>query len=63
MYGMLEQEISRQHREELRQEVAAYRLEKTARANREGKFRLVADTKWELERYAGLLVKRLRRPV
>jgi hypothetical protein len=34
MYGMLEHEISRRHREEIRQEVAAYRLEKTAREPR-----------------------------
>ena len=61
MYGLAEYGISRQHREEIRQEVAAYRLEdKLARANREGRFRLFGDTKWELERYAGLLKKRLR---
>jgi hypothetical protein len=41
--------------------VAAYRLEKTLRANREGRFRLLGDTKWELERYAGFLRKRLRK--
>jgi hypothetical protein len=60
MYRMLEQEIPRQHRGEIRQQVAAIRLEKAARANREGRFRLVGDTKWELERYAGLSKKRLR---
>jgi hypothetical protein len=60
MYGVLEHGISRQRREEIRQEVAAYRLEKTARANREGRFRLMGDTKWELERYAELLKKHLR---
>ena len=59
MYGMLEQETPRQHRVEIRQQVAAIRLEKAARANREGKFRLVGDTKWELERYAELSKKRL----
>jgi hypothetical protein len=41
--------------------VAAYRLQKALRANREGRFRLLGDTKWELERYAGLLRKRLRK--
>ncbi len=61
MYGLAERGISRQHREEIRQEVAAYRLEeKPARANREGRFRLIGDTKWELARYAGLSKKRLR---
>ena len=61
MYGLAEYGISRQHREEIRQEVAAYRLEKKlARANREGQFRLMGDTKWELARYAGLFKKRLR---
>jgi hypothetical protein len=61
MYGLAEHEIFRQHREEIRQEAAAYRLEeKLARANREGRFRLIGDTKWELGRYAGPLKKRLR---
>ena len=60
MYGMVQQEISRQHREEIRQQVAAYRLEGKLRANRRGRFLLAGDTKWELERYAGLLKKRLR---
>ena len=61
MYGLAEHGISRQHCEEIRQEAAAYRLEeKLARANREGRFRLFGDTKWELKRYADLLKKRLR---
>ena len=61
MYGLAEHGIFRQHREEIRQEAEAYRLEeKLARANREGRFRLIGDTKWELGRYAGLLKKRLR---
>jgi hypothetical protein len=59
MYGMLEQEISRQHRGEIRRQVAAIRLEKAARTNREGRFRVMRDTKWEVERYAGRLKKRL----
>ena len=46
MYGLAEHGIFRQHREEIRQEAAAYRLEeKLARANREGRFRLIGDTK------------------
>ena len=60
MYGMAQQEAWRLRPEEIRREVAALRLEKAARESREGRFRLVGDTKWELERYAGLLMKRLR---
>ena len=60
---MAQQEACRQRPEEIRQQVAALRLEKTMRANREGRFRVMGDTKWGLERYAGLLVKRLRRSV
>ena len=63
MYGMAQQEAWRQRPPDIRQQVGAFRLEKTLRANREGRFRLMGDTKWELERYAGLLVKRLRRSV
>ena len=61
MCGMAQQEAWRQRPQELRQQVAALRLEKTLRANREGRFRLMGDTKWELERYASLLVKRRSR--
>jgi hypothetical protein len=60
MYGMAQQEVWRQRSEEIRQQVAAYRLEKAAREGREEGFRLVGYTKWELKRYAGLLIKRLR---
>jgi hypothetical protein len=60
MYGMAQQEAWRLRPEEIRQQVAACRLEKTAREGREERFRLVGDTKWELERYAGLFMKRLR---
>ncbi len=62
MYGIAQQEAWRLRPEEIRREVAALRLEKTAREGREGRFRLVGNTKWELERYAGLLMKRLRTP-
>jgi hypothetical protein len=61
MYGMAQQEAWRQRPEEIRQRVAALRLEKTLRAKSEGRFRLMENTKWELERYAGLLGKRFRR--
>ena len=60
MYGMVQQEAWRQRPEEIRQEVAAYRLEKALRENRDGRFRLLGDTRWELERFAGPLKKRLR---
>jgi hypothetical protein len=62
MHGMAEYEAWRQRPEEIRQEVAALRLAKTLRANREVRFRLMGDTRWELERYAGLLMKHLRNP-
>jgi hypothetical protein len=61
MYGTVQQEVWRQRPAEIGQQVAALRLEERLRTNRGGRFRLMADTKWELERYAGLLVKRLRR--
>jgi hypothetical protein len=61
MYAMAQQEAWRQRREEIRQQVATLRLEKALGANHEGRFRLLGDTKWELERYAGLFRKRLRR--
>ena len=61
MHAMAEYEAWRLRPEELRREMAAYRLVKTAREQRREKgFHLMGDTKWELERYAGLLVKRLR---
>ena len=62
MHGMAEYEAWRQRPEELRREAAAIRLQKTARTGRECRFRLMGDTRWELERYAGLLMKRLGNP-
>jgi hypothetical protein len=59
MYALTQHEVWRQRPEEIRQEVAALRLEKPLRANRGGRLRLMEDTKWELERHAGLLMKRL----
>jgi len=59
MYGWTEYEVGRLHREEIRHEVATARLEKRARANRGGGFRLARDLRWELARYAALLGKRL----
>ncbi len=51
MYGMNQYEVWRQRPQELRQEVAAYRLEKAARANRGRESTLVRDLSWELARY------------
>ena len=62
MHGMAEYEAWRQRPEELRREAAAIRLQKTARTGREERFRLMGDKRWELERYAGLLMKRLGNP-
>jgi hypothetical protein len=62
MYGMAQQEAWGLRPEEIRREVAALRLERAAREGREGRFCLVGDTKWELQRYTGLLMKRLRNP-
>jgi hypothetical protein len=63
MYGMVQQEAWQQRPEELRHQVAALRLEKTLRANREEESGLWRDLSWELARFAGLLGKRLRRSV
>ena len=57
---MAEYEAWGQRPEEIRQEMAVYRLEKMARANREAKPGLWRDLRWDLARYAGLLGKRLR---
>jgi hypothetical protein len=66
MHGPIDMMVIRQHHTEIRREVAANRLARELRsnrgANREGSSRLVADARWELERYAGLLKKRLRIP-
>ena len=51
MYGLVQNEAWRQRPEEIRQEVAAYRLEKMARANREARPGLWRDLRWELARY------------
>ena len=60
MYGLAEYEISRQRREGIRQEAAAYRLEKMARASRGTERGLVRNLRWELARYVGSLNKRPR---
>jgi hypothetical protein len=60
MYGLAEYGIPRQHREEIRQEVAAYRLQKMACASRGAEPGLLRDLRWGLARYAGLFGKRLR---
>lgn len=60
MYALAEYEISRQHREEIRHEVAANRLGRKLRANRKGRSRMVRDLGRDLSRYVGLLARRLR---
>jgi hypothetical protein len=61
MYGMAQQEVWQQHSEEIRQQVAALRLEKAAGENRGEGSGLWGALSWELARFAGLLSKRLRR--
>jgi hypothetical protein len=51
MHGLGEYEVWRQRREEIRKEVAAARLEKMARENRETRPYVVRDLSWELARY------------
>jgi hypothetical protein len=64
MHGSAEMMVIGQHHAEIRREAAANRLARELRPNRaansEGRSRLVAEARWELERYAGLLMKRLR---
>lgn len=61
MYGMAQQEVWWQRPEEIRRQVAAFRLEKAAGENRGEGSGIWADLSWELARFAGLLSKRLRR--
>ena len=51
MYGMNQHEVWRQRSEEIRQEIAADRLEKMARENRETRPYVVRDLSWELARF------------
>jgi hypothetical protein len=51
MYGMNQHEAWRQRSEEIRQELAADRLEKMARENRETRPYVVRDLSWELARF------------
>ena len=51
MYGLVEYEVSRQHREETRQEVALARLARVARTDRERRPYVVRDLSWEFARY------------
>lgn len=61
MYLTLSQEVSRLHREEIVHAVTAARLETTARAKSAEMSHPVANLRWELARYAGLICKRLRK--
>jgi ribosomal protein L15E len=60
MYGMVQQEVWRQRPEEIRQQVAALRLEKALRADRRRGSGPGRDLGWEISRLAGLLGKHLR---
>ena len=60
MYGLVQNEAWRQVPEEIRQEVAAIRLQKTLRANRRRESGLGRDLRWEIARFVGLLGKRFR---
>jgi hypothetical protein len=64
MHGPLDMMVIGQHHAQVRREAAANRLARELRANRganpEGRPRLVADARWALEWYVGLLKKRLR---
>ena len=51
MYASIDRELSRQHREEIRQEVTVNRLAGVAHANRERRPYVVRDLSWELARY------------
>jgi hypothetical protein len=61
MYGLVQQEAWRHRPEEIRQEVAAIRLEKALRADRGRGSSPGRDLRWEIARFAGLLGKRFRR--
>jgi hypothetical protein len=51
MHVSIDQELSRQHREEIRQEVAANRLALMAHGGREPRPYVVRDMSWRLARY------------
>jgi hypothetical protein len=51
MYVMNQHEAWRQRSEEIRQELAADRLEKMARENRKTRSYVVRDLSWELARF------------
>ena len=61
MYGMALNEAWRRRPEEIRQEVAAIRLEKALRADRGRGSDVGRNLRWEIARLAGLLGKRIRR--
>ena len=61
MYVSISQELSRQHREEVKHGVAAARQAGKTRANRGATSSLQRNLRWELSRYAGLFGKHLRK--
>ena len=62
MYGMVEHEVSRQRRSDIRREVTAYRLESEVRAGHGRGPRSPEYQGRKLARYALLFGKRLRGP-
>jgi len=60
MSGLMDLELSHQHREEIMQEVAVARLARLRARHHKGKSRQASNLVWELARYARLLSKRLR---
>jgi hypothetical protein len=55
MYGLAEYEAQRRRPEEIRREVAAIRLGKAAREDRETRPYVVRDLSWEFARYLDTL--------
>jgi hypothetical protein len=62
MYGLVEHEVLRQRRMNIRHEVAAYRLEGELRSGRGKEHRFLRKLRRRLAGYAGLFGKRLRDP-
>jgi hypothetical protein len=61
MYFSTNQQLLRQHREDVMHAVAAARRPGTLRTNSRTASRLVRDARWELSRYVGLIAKPLRK--
>ena len=60
MHSSVNMMVIQQHHAEIRREAAANRLARELRDSRRGQSRLVRDLAWELARYGGVFLKRLR---